>query len=538
MSRAAAGALPGWQSVWQGFLGSPLYKLTLLGETPSQFRHAVRDPWPGLSRDGEELVRTGGAVAAALRRHAARDASPALARLHGFEWLRDLRALGGDEARRQARELVGYWITENDRWSEPAWRPDVTGTRLVAWLGNHDFFAASADDDFRRRVLASLCRQARHLARTIRQSPPGSPTLAAAHGLVVAGLALTDGDKTAGLGLQVLTEALEEQLLDDGGHCERSPAVQLTVLRRLIEVRAALRAASRPTPQAIQDVIARMAAMLRLLRHGDGGLAIFNDSQSEEGWAVDLALTHAETKTRPPIRTGSSGFERLAAGRTLVIADVGAPPPAGFDRHAHAGTLSFEMSVGKERLIVNCGAPGQSEAWRGMQRATAAHSTLCVEDTHSSEILPDGSLGHRPSEVRAKRREVDGAFWLEASHDGYRDMFGLVHHRELWLNADGTDLRGCDRLEGSGSGRPFAIRFHLHPKVKANPVQDGSGLLLRLPGGGGWRFRASASHLSLTESIYLGDRGAQKRTRQIVLEGVTGAEGALLKWAFQAVPRR
>ena len=89
-----------------------------------------------------------------------------LAELHGFDWLRDLRAVGGDAARRRARDLVGDWIERQTSWQEIAWRPDVLATRLHAWLGQHDFFCASADDLYRRRYH-------RHHRPSVQASRPG-----------------------------------------------------------------------------------------------------------------------------------------------------------------------------------------------------------------------------------------------------------------------------------------------------------------------------------------------------------------------------
>ena len=148
----------------------------------------------------------------------------------------------------------------------------------------------------------------------------------------------------------------------------------------------------------------------------------------------------------------------------MLIADVGAPAPPGQDRMAHAGTLSFELSFGRERLIVNCGAaPIGVAAWTDAARATAAHSTLTIADTSSSELKP-GGLGRRPEHVTVERQEANGAHWLEASQDGWRRPFGAVHRRRLYLSPKAArDIRGEDVIEAAGAAAIYAIRFHLHP---------------------------------------------------------------------------
>jgi uncharacterized heparinase superfamily protein len=307
-------------------------------------------------------------------------------------------------------------------------------------------------------------------------------------------------------------------------------------LRDLVEIRAVLRGARCEPPPELQSAIDRMAPFLRYVRHGDGGLALFNDSNEDAAGELDAVLALSEAKGKPPTSAPHSGFQRLAAGRTLVVVDAAAP--ALPDRHAHAGTLSFEMSIGKERLVVNCGAHAADQSeWRRVQRATAAHSTLTIDDTNSSEIIgpagtPTGKLGERPTRVLCQREDADGNAWLDLSHDGYVRPFGVVHRRRLFLAASGDDLRGEETLVGEGRGR-YAIRFHLHPRVQAGLVQDGSAALLRLPSGLGWRLRTSTGTLVLADSIYLGRLGEMKRAQQIIISGLIEGRDHTIKWALR-----
>jgi uncharacterized heparinase superfamily protein len=280
--------------------------------------------------------------------------------------------------------------------------------------------------------------------------------------------------------------------------------------------------------------------MLRGFRHGDGGLALFNDSTEEDAWLIDRVLAQADTKGRPLSDARHGGFQRLQAGRTVLIMDAGAPPAVGL--RAHAGTLSFELSVGKERLIVNCGAwRGPDRQWVQALRASAAHSTLTVDDTNSAVVLEEGGIGIGPNRVEASREEKDGAIWVEASHDGYAQPFGLKHTRRLYMAPDGADVRGEDRLSragGSGrAGRSFAVRFHLHPDVQASLVQDGASVLLRLSSGAGWQLRAAGGTLDLNESVYAGRPGERRRTEQVVITGGIGAEETIVKWALRRIPK-
>jgi uncharacterized heparinase superfamily protein len=508
-----------------------------MGRIPDAPALSIRDPWPGDSARGARLLKGEMELAGAVRLLApglwtdATGPDVLRAAAHGFTWLRDLRALGTDAARSRARDLVADWIASAGRGLDRiAERPDVAGARITAWLGHYDFFVASADDPFRASVMARLVADARLLAASVPGDELDARALTALKGLIAAAVALPTQNASLTRAMRLLPQEIARQVLPDGCHAERSPAAQLTALQDLTEIRALLQAALAQPPAALSSAIERMAPALRALRHGDGGLALFNGAREESATLIELVLTQAGRGGRAPAGLTESGFQRLQAGRSVLIVDCGAPPPHGIDRLAHAGTLSMELSIGRERMIVNCGAAPPSDGpWRDAARATAAHSTLVIADTNSSELKPVG-LGRVPTVVDAQRQEANGAHWLEARHNGYRTLDGAIHHRRLYVADSGEDIRGEDTVE-SPTPLPFAVRFHLHPTVVPSMQQDGKSVVLRLPGGGIWTLRAKGADIALEESIYLG-AGEPRTTQQIVLTGegeVQKAEWAITK---------
>ncbi len=533
---------------WRYSLGkllyrSPIYGISLGGSAPDDLALVPPDPWPGDAVRGGAILRGEFCFADETVKgdrvawQAVGTGDAWRTSLNGFEWLKDLRAVGGDGARRRARALIEDWIDHHDQWHEHGWRPDVLGRRLYAWLGQHDFFCASANDAFRKRCFASITRQARHLSRTLPHGVAGEGRFAAIKALAAAGLCVHGHQSWAQQALELLDDDLAAQILPDGGHASRNPATLMEVLRHLVDLRGVLLAARYDVPQALHGAIERAAPMLRMMRHGDGGLALFNGAGEEQGAAIDMLLAQADARGRTPASAPNTGFERLIAGRTMVVMDVGAPAD---EETAHAGTLSLEVSVGRARLIVNSGArPGVREPWATAQRATAAHSTLIVDDTNSTELTKTGAARRTPRHVGCRREEAVGNLWLDAAHDGYEANFGLEHRRRLYLSADGDDLRGEDILTRIGDdtlrGRQFVIRFHLHPDVKASLAGDGNVVVLALPGGSVWRLRAAGGTMSLGETVYLGAPERMRRSQQVVIGGEIQPEGetvAEIKWAL------
>ncbi len=513
---------------------SPLYAASLGGGARSQIAATFEDPWPGGVEAADRLFQGRYAFAGEEHRRVGTppwglaDASPAwTAEINGFNWLRDFRAQGGETARRAARKLLHAWLAHYPSWDALTWRPDVLGRRVAAWLCHARFLLEDADDDFRGAFVAHLARQARHLHRAARLGPEGAGRIAAAAGLCLAGTAFSGASGWRERGLEHLAAETERQILRDGGHVARDPSAALLVFGDLVRVRAGLRASRNDVPSWLQNALDRMAPALRFFRHGDGGLALFNGAHEEAAEIIDALIAAADAQGRASASLPDTGFARLAAHRITLVMDGGAPPAPPFDEGAHAGPLSFEMSVGRNRLIVNCGR-GHDPGWRHAGRITAAHSTLAVAETNAFGVGDSGGIGRRPAAVALESASTPEGHWIEASHDGYRTPFGIAHRRRLFLAPAGDALSGEDTLSGGSGGREFAVRFHLHPEVRVSRVHGGQGALLN-HSRRGWRFAAEDAPVGLEESVYLGAAGVVRRTHQLVIAGVHGGE-TVVRW--------
>jgi uncharacterized heparinase superfamily protein len=247
-----------------------------------------------------------------------------------------------------------------------------------------------------------------------------------------------------------------------------------------------------------------------------------------------------------------SGFQRIDAGQTALLMDTGRPPPVGVSQEAHAGCLSFELSWKQHRVVVNCGLPAvNKENWRQVARATAAHSTVTLNDKSSCRFLESGPFRRLlagtpivagPRDVRIVRDEQADGLLLRASHDGYVDDFGVVHTRAVRVSADGRALDGEDsfappegRTLSVDVGDEYAVRFHLHPSIKANRLSDGRGVILLLPDREVWTFATLADSVQLEESVYLAGTDGPRRTVQIVIYGHARSEPAV-RWSFRHTP--
>ncbi len=470
--------------------------------------------------------------------------------LHGFGWLRHLRAADTVLARVNGRALVLDWIERvGDNPHGHAAEPLVAARRLMAWLTQSPLILDGADSAAYQRFIRSLARQARRLATGLPAFETGEQKLFALLALNYFGLCASGMESQLKRWSTQLAETLADQVQPDGGLLSRNPAIIVELLLDLLPLRQGFTARRLAPPEGIVSVVDRLIPMLRMMRHGDGSLALFNGAGSTPADLVAAVLAYDYTQAGAAENAPYTGYQRVTAGDVVLIADTGPPPPPPESARCHAGCLSFEMSVGAHRLIVNCGAPhaGRPQLVQ-LARATAAHSTLAVADTSSCRFEPphlaadpDGPLVLAgPRTVPVHRARTAQGTLLVASHDGYGPGFGVVHERQFALGADGSRLEGEDILKPARAGRdlpdhPFAIRFHLHPAVAATVV-DGETVLLRLSTGETWQFEAGGRSVALEESVFFAGVDGTRRTLQIVVEARSG-ESRSVAWAFTRIPR-
>ena len=466
------------------------------------------------------------------------------AALQGFAWLRDLAASAGrDKGAKLAEALVGRWLLAHGAKVDEAWRPALWGERILFWTAYAPYILSSRDAGYRSALLNTLARGARHLDAAADKAPPGLPRITAWAGVIVAGLLVQGGMGRVSRGEAGLARALSGAQADDGGLLSRSPGDQALFVDRMGLLRAAYFAAKQTLPDSLESAAAAGLAALHGVTMGDGALSSWQGGNPGDAARLTALIEGCGLRARPLRQARGWGYQRLSALGTIVVLDGAAPPPARLSPRACASTLAIEVSDGAQRLIVNCGGPGLlpttlSGELAAALRSTAAHSTLVLDDTNSTAVLPDGTLGKGVEDVPVIRSEDNDSSRIEASHDGYVKGFGLIHHRSLILGNDGKEVRGLDRLTARGRRKireaaAYAIRFHLAPGVEATTTADGMGAILRSPGAPPWNFRCRGAMLTIEESLVVDGSGTPRQSVQLVIVGEVSGLGGEIAWQLR-----
>ena len=468
--------------------------------------------------------------------------------LYGFGWLRHLRAAGSELAREQAKVLVQDFVRLN-RGSGLAFEPEIVARRAISWLSNSVVVLDTGDPRSYKAFLRALTEQLRYLSASQRDAPDGVPRLVTLMALIYAGLCIADQQAVVDAYVKPFCKELDRQILPDGGHISRDPSALVELLLDLLPLRQCFVARDRLPPKPLSDAIDRAMPMVRFFRLGDGALARFNGCGATPTDALATVLAYDDAEGAPLRFAPNSGYARIERGPTLLIADLAAAPPASVSRNAHAGCLSFEMSVGAHPLIVNCGSPApDQEDWRSFARSTAAHSTLQFEERSSAQLVSNADGGEPadaplvgPPKAQGAVREDGEGMEITGSHDGYVARFGVRHERRIVVAGSGLVVTGEDKLLAAGSralpsGGDYAIRFHLHPDVSARPGPTGRSVTLTLPNREMWTLQTDAPAIVVEDSVFLADERGPQQSAQVVLAGALGADVHVI-WRLERAPK-
>jgi uncharacterized heparinase superfamily protein len=224
-----------------------------------------------------------------------------------------------------------------------------------------------------------------------------------------------------------------------------------------------------------------------------------------------------------------SGYVRVDSETAALIADVAPVGPDYLPGHAHADTLSFELSVFGTRVIVNGGTSRYGVGpERTLERGTPAHSTVAINGQDSSEVWAGFRVARRARPFDLSLELHDGQLRLSCAHDGYRRLRGSPVHRRVWTFRPNMLLIE-DRIEGSF--RTALARYHLHPSVRAEIDSTGGSGVLAVSSGKHVRWHTSGIAARIEPSYYAAEFGRKEPTLSLVLElPTTGKASMQLEW--------
>ncbi|PMO62218.1 heparinase [Vibrio breoganii] len=441
--------------------------------------------------------------------------------LYNLHYFDDLNQLGWQERTDIHTDLIDTWIAQNPPMVGNGWEPYTISLRCVNWI---KWFLSGNEP--KPEWLSGLSLQVQALDQQLEYHLLGNHLFANAKGLVFAGCFFKGKDAETWLkrGLAILEQEIPEQILADGGNFELTPMYHNTILADMLDLYQLSIVYPDLIPIETQSLwygyILKMFGWAEQMEHPDGDVSFFNDSaigiapklkrlkKYAEILNVDLPASNDEQVTV----LKDSGYVVAKVNDKKLITDVAKVGPDYIPGHAHADTLSFELSIGNQRVFVNSGTSVYGlGAERLRQRKTETHNTVVVDGEDSSEVWSGFRVARRayPSipKINAKEQTVS----VECSHDGYMRLPGKVMHTRNWQLAS-ESLVVSDSL--TGTFNEAQAHYHLHPDIQ---VLNEGRIIIQLPDNSKYGVRVEGGHAVVLDSTWHPEFGLSVANKKLLV---------------------
>lgn len=452
----------------------------------------------------------------------------------------DLNARGAESRRHWHQDLMLDWVRANPPGQGNGWEPYPASLRIVNWVK-----WVLAGNELSPACHQSLAVQTRWLAKRLETHLLGNHLFANAKALVFAGLYFDGAEARRWLetGMELLRREVLEQVLGDGGHFERSTMYHALAVEDMLDLcnlttcfSATLSAKHQSLAQHWRERMEDMLRWLHIMCHPDGEIAFFNDAAFGVAPTIGELDAYALRLGFPSAGSGKaltwlaeSGYARLEQGEAVVLVDLAPVGPDYLPGHAHADTMSFEMSLFGHRVLVNSGTSCYgSSSERLRQRGTGAHNTVIVDGENSSEVWGGFRVARRARPMCVELREdTPQSINVSCSHDGYRRLPGRPMHSREW-GLDRNSLVVRDLV--SGPHGLAEARFHLHPAIRIESNTAGTHGTGWLPSGHAFSWQTEEGSARIEPSSWHPRFGASESSFCIVVRLAHGRSVIRFTW--------
>ena len=447
---------------------------------------------------------------------------------HSFEFLNDLQEISTETLRIHGRKLTSYWIKKNSSWKSKTWEDFILATRICNWLKNYNFFFSTADAEFKKEIFSSILRQIEHLVKNFSNLKRNSDLIRIIKALIYTSISIPNKKYYYQIAIFNLKSELSRQILSDGCHFQRNPKIHVNVLMDLLDIRAILNSTKKNVFFNLQNVIKNMSVACLFFLHKDNSLANFNGTDNVNQKEIKNLMAEIPKFKKNPRELTESGFQRVDTKDTTLIVDCGVPKNYNATYKAHSCSTTFELSYKKNKIIINS-LPGLEKK---INRKTAAHSTLTLNNTDAYKILKNEHLSRVPDKMNVKRIERYGANVIEIENYGYKNQYDAIHKRLIYIDNKGLDIRGEDNIY-CPMEISFDIRFFLDLNLKTLITNNEKNIVLRLLNGSGWKFSSSLEKLDIISNRNININNQPITNEHIHLTGETKELITVIKWSLK-----
>ncbi|MBS56915.1 MAG: hypothetical protein CMP16_03460 [Rickettsiales bacterium] len=459
--------------------------------------------------------------------------------MHSFDWLNDFKKTGGINLLKKARHLILDWKNCDFNLSSNVWNELLIAKRIINLSTNFDYYGTSANKEFKTITTNLIFFHYKNLLFLKNLYPEKYDIdLEVSKSLLLTSSFFGKKNDFYKL-INFIKKQTVHQINKDGFHKSINIFEQAKFINNLIEIKNILLFNKNNSWSGIDNIIIEMTSVLKNFFHKDQTLPLFNATNNKQiDYVRYIANLQKDLKVKKLFEI-KDGIVVVEASQTKVFFDVTKPNSKLLNKRMHSGTLSFEMSHDNEKIITNCGSP---EKYLGKNqvffRYSAAHSTLTINNTNISELSEKNGYKRIPKNIKNSSEEKKDFYKITASHDGYKNNYGVLIRRSLKISKNGLLIFGSDEilnLKKVNKNNTFEIRFHLMPGIASALTNNDEQVILKLKNGMAWYLRSENNKLRIDESLYMGSGSQPLASTQIVIYGSISKLKNVVKWELKKV---
>lgn len=232
-----------------------------------------------------------------------------------------------------------------------------------------------------------------------------------------------------------LKNIIKNQILDDGLHYEKSPLYHQLALIDFLDI-LMLMPVGASEFSYLSELVEKMCSALKLLIHPDGNSCLFGDSSANLSASTNTVLNFCNDilgNNSAATELSEGGYYQLSFDDEFyIVADVGNLGPDEQMGHAHSDMLHFEMSYLGQRVLVEGGTSSYYDKLRRpYERSTKAHNTVSINGDSQCQNWSNFRVAQRGYCSVIHYSKADNGTLLEATHDGYKRKYGVIHRRKF-----------------------------------------------------------------------------------------------------------
>ena len=457
-------------------------------------------------------------------------------KLNNFYWFFSLDL---KSSKKNTQKIISDWINLNCKYKSESWEFDLTSKRIIAWLSNHNLTIEESDTEYQNQFNGMIHKQTNHLMNEINKSEIIDDKIIGCAAIILVGLCYKDNSNYLNYGTNLLKKISNYSLDNNGFPKSRDIKQLIFYLKYFILIREWFLEAQIEIPEQVNETIYYLGQGYAFIWKNNKSDILMNGNNVSKNNEFDQYLKRFSYNFKNENKE-YGGYAILNNKKISLVMDIGGSPSAKFSSKYQSGALSIEINSNGKKLISNCGNyDGLNQKLIKLSKTTAAQSTLIINDDSSCHYKKNQKKFFVNDSLKILKKNItfEKNYWkINASHDGYKKKYNIIHEREIEFYPEKFEFIGADKILGAkkNSNLKFEIRFHLEPGVKLMKTQDNKSILIELDDEG-WKFCCEGYEINIDNGLYFGKKNSYTQNQNIFISGITNNQDEKIVWQLSKI---